>query len=129
MPVVYGDLKIGGFKMQTIKIMWNGKEEDIEIGKIMWGLKTHATRKSTTTKIIGMIPEIESDLFLLNEYLILFSIKKAPFVLPKYEEETMLPDENTLKKSLCELRKISQEDGDKLHEAYKKENEMSPVGE
>jgi hypothetical protein len=95
-----------------LKIKWNGELVDITIGEISWEQKTRAIRKSIIDKQVGRQMKRESDPILQKEYMMLESIKSAPF-----------------EKTLENLNKINSKDGEKIYNAYAKLNELSSEDE
>jgi hypothetical protein len=106
--------------MQTIKVTWNGQLAEIEVGERTLGDENNATRKATKIIANRNVQEATIDAMLVQEYLLLYSIKKAPFPLPPVCSE---------EEALSSLRKLGRKDGVRLFKAVEKENEVDAEGE
>jgi len=91
---------------EKVNIVWEGKKDVIILGEITWKEKKSAIRKSMKDVQRGRSVKKESDPVLQREYMMLSSIKKAPFEL-----------------TIESLDKLSSRDGEKLYTVYAKINE------
>lgn len=68
-------------KEVSVKIMWEGREEEVVLKKLSWGEMNEVLRQSIgRIKIVGSeTPVVDIDLVMFREILLLKSIKKAPF--------------------------------------------------
>lgn len=89
-----------------VNIVWEGKKDVVIIGEITWKEKKSAIRRSMKEVQRGRSVKKESDPVLQREFMMLSSIKKAPFEL-----------------IIDNLDKLSSKDGEKLYSIYAKINE------
>lgn len=96
---------------ETIKIQWNGKEEEAVLASLTYGEYKDIRRKSISHRSVdGNITSVR-DIDLHDELCVLKSIKKAPF-----------------EPTLDNIRKLSKYDGEQIEEFINKLNFPVPDG-
>lgn len=86
---------------KTIKIKWEENEVDVIIKEITWKEKTDCIRKAMKTNNTGRGQSRSVDPILQKEYMMVASIKQAPF-----------------EPNLDNLGKLTSRDGEKLFKVY-----------